>query len=122
MTQAGSRRRCKQWTAAEKEHWLSQLSASGLSVREFSRREGIQKTSLWRWKRERAESVGAAPRPPAATVRFAPVQVASPSSVVKELVLADVRVGDALRVRVYEGADTKQVASLIKALSGGSAC
>lgn len=118
---AVSRRRRR--SAAEKESLLKAWRSSGLSAREFSRREGLQKTSLWRWSREPGLAV-AEGRKPKALITFAPVHVANAASrpvVLAERVVAEVLVRD-LRVRVLAGADAAQVADLVKALSGGSAC
>jgi transposase-like protein len=116
-------RRRRRRSAEEKRSLLDAWRASGLSAREFSRREGLQKTCLWRWSREPGLAASET-RKPTASITFAPVHVASaavrPTSSV-ERVVAEVLVRD-LRVRVVDGADVTQVASLVKALTGGSAC
>ena len=102
---------------------LQAWRASGLSAREFSRREGLQKTSLWRWSREPRPSAPDA-RKSKASITFAPVHVANAMSkpaTSTERVVAEVLVRD-VRVRVLAGADAAQVADLVKALSGGGAC
>jgi transposase-like protein len=116
-------RRRRRWSAEEKEALLNAWRASGLSAREFSRREGLQKTSLWRWSREPRQAVSAA-RKQKASITFAPVHVANAASKLvasAERVVAEVLVRD-VRVRVLAGADATQVADLVKALTGGLAC
>ena len=116
-------RRRRRWSAEEKHSLLEAFRASGLSAREFSRREGLQKTSLWRWSREPGQ-VESETRQTKASITFAPVHVASTASKrssCSERVVAEVLVRD-VRVRVLDGADAVQVASLVKALTGGLAC
>jgi transposase-like protein len=78
-------RRRRRWSAEEKEALLNAWRASGLSAREFSRREGLQKTSLWRWSRERRQAVSAA-RKQKASITFAPVHVANSAYALREAV------------------------------------
>ena len=115
-------RRRRRRSAEEKQSLLHAWRTSGLSAREFSRREGLQKTSLWRWSRE--PEVASEGRKPKVSITFAPVHVASMASkpiAVVERVVAEVLVRD-VRVRVLDGADAAQVAGLVKALAGGSRC
>lgn len=123
MQQDKAVRRRRRRSAEEKQSLLHAWRTSGLSAREFSRREGLQKTSLWRWSRERG-LVAVEGRKPKASITFAPVHVASMASkaiAVVERVVAEVLVRD-VRVRVLDGADVAQVAGLVKALAGGSTC
>jgi transposase-like protein len=122
MQQDRTVRRRRRWSAEEKRSLLDAWRASGLSAREFSRREGLQKTSLWRWSRD--QRLGESEPRKKASITFAPVHVANsgarPISSV-ERVVAEVVVRD-VRVRVLDGADAVQVAGLVKALTGGSTC
>lgn len=123
MQQDRTVRRHRRRSADEKASLLDAWRRSGLSAREFSRREGLQKTSLWRWSREFG-NVAAKVRKPKALIAFAPVHVANaaPKPVTPtERVMAEVLVRD-VRVRVFAGADALQVRDLVKALTGGAAC
>ena len=123
MQQDRTVRRRRRRSPEEKDALLKAWRTSGLSAREFSRREGLQKTSLWRWSREPRQAAPEA-RKPKASITFAPVHVANAASkpvTSAERVLAEVLVRD-LRVRVLAGAYAAQVANLVKALSGGIAC
>jgi transposase-like protein len=115
-------RRRRRRSTEEKDSLLDAWRASGLSAREFSRREGLQKTSLWRWSREPRQAASET-RKPKGMITFAPVHVVNAASkpVAAERVVAEVLVRE-VRVRVLAGADAAQVADLVKALSGGSAC
>lgn len=123
MQQERTVRRRRRWSTEEKRCLLEAWRASGLSAREFSRVEGVQKTSLWRWAREprlAERATGAAK----AAIKFAPVHIASeaPKPVSsRERVVAEVIVHD-VRVRVLEGAEASQIVSLVKALTGVLAC
>jgi transposase-like protein len=123
MQQDRTVRRRRRRSPEEKDSLLKAWRASGLSAREFSRREGLQKTSLWRWSRE-PRQVAPEARKTKASITFAPVHVSSATSkpmTSTERVVAEVLVRD-VRVRVLAGADAAQVADLVKALSGGGAC
>jgi transposase-like protein len=116
-------RRRRHRSPEEKASLLDAWHASGLSAREFSRREGLQKTSLWRWSREPGQAATAT-RKPKASITFAPVHVASEASqpvALAERVMAEVLVRD-VRVRVLAGADAAEIADLVKALAGGTSC
>jgi len=123
MQQDKTVRHRRRWSADEKRALLDAWQASGLSVWEFSRQKGLQKTCLWRWKRERGLNKSTTDSKPKTSVTFAPVHVTSvtkpPSST--DRVVAEVMVRD-VRLRVIDGADAVQVARLVKALTGGSAC
>jgi transposase-like protein len=123
MQQDKTVRRRQRRSTEEKRSLLEAWRASGLSAREFARRQGIQKTCLWRWSREPLLT-GSSTAQPKTSITFAPVHVASEQPklvstdgrVVAEVVVRDVR------VRVLEGADASQIVSLVKALTGGLAC
>lgn len=113
----------------EKQALLASWEASGLSARAFGEREGVRTSCLWRWKRA-AKPGMLEPRErgrrPSSTITFAPVHI-SKSTTKRgaggaERVVAEVLLADGVRVRVIEGADTRQVTALVRALSGASAC
>jgi transposase-like protein len=123
MQQDKTVRRRRRRSVEEKRSLLDAWRASGLSAREFSRREGIQKTCLWRWSREPrlTESSTAQPKN---SITFAPVHVAREQRKgvsTDERVMAELVV-HSVRVRVLDGADASQIVSLVKALAGGLAC
>ena len=123
MQQDRTVRRRRRRSTDEKASLLDAWRRSGLSAREFSRREGLQKTSLWRWSRELGQ-VASEVKKPKALIAFAPVHVANAVSkpvASAERVVAEVLVRD-VRVRVLAGADAVQVADLVKALTGGTLC
>jgi len=124
MQQDKTVRHRRRWSADEKRALLDAWQASGLSVWEFSRQKGLQKTCLWRWIRERGLNKSTTGSRPKTSVTFAPVHVRSvtdksPSST--DRVVAEVMVRD-VRLRVIDGADAVQIARLVKALTGGPAC
>lgn len=123
MQQDKTVRRRRRRSDEEKRSLLEAWQSSGLSAREFSRREGVQKTCLWRWSRE-SRLTDAPTGNPKASIKFAPVHVAGASTKPVssgERVVAEVVVQGVL-VRVHDGADASQIASLVKALTGGLAC
>lgn len=61
------------WTEAEAQAVLEAYEASGLSVAEFARRQGLGAQRLRWWKKRRAEEAGPA-------LSFVPVHVAAPPS------------------------------------------
>jgi transposase-like protein len=121
--QQGAKRRRQRRTDEEKQALLAAWRASGLSVREFSKREGVQKTCLWRWKR--AEQSARDPSKGRTSISFAPVHIAkreTGAAVVAERVLVEVSVGADLRVRVYDGANVVEASRFVRALVGRSGC
>jgi transposase-like protein len=123
MQQDKAVRRRRRRSVEEKRSLLEAWRASGLSAREFSRREGIQKTCLWRWSRE-PRLTESSPAQPKTSITFAPVHVASERRKgvsTEERVMAEVVV-QGVRVRVLDGAEASQIVTLVKALTGGLAC
>ena len=122
MQESKAVRRRQRRSDEEKRSLLEAWRASGLSAREFSRREGLQQTSLWRWNRAPGQ-VAVEARKPKTSITFAPVHVAmaAKSRLLEERVVVEVVVHD-VRVRVLDGADAAQVARLVRALTGGLAC
>ena len=121
--QQGATRRRRRRTDEEKQALLAAWRASGLSVREFSKREGVQKTCLWRW--QRAEQSTREPSKRRTSISFAPVHIAkreTGAAVVAERVLVEVSVGPDLRVRVYDGANVVEASRFVRALAGRSGC
>lgn len=125
MQQDKQTRRCVHRSDSEKRKYLDAWKTSGLSANAFENREGLKKSSLWRWKQAVSDRVSRPEAKPQPSITFAPVHVAQsapPISVASERVQAEVVLGRELRVRVFEGADAVQVAQLIHALTGGAAC
>jgi transposase-like protein len=109
----------------EKQRLLDAWTKSGLSAHAFERREGLNKSCLWRWKRTVSEQAASREVKPRPAITFAPVHVAKPATPItvrSERVQAEVLLGRELRVRVFEGADVVQVGRFIQALAGGAAC
>lgn len=105
------KKRSSPWSVEEARAALAALAASGLSVGEFARREGIDDARLFRWRRYFADRTGPGGTPrPAATpaiievrppARRADVEVVLPSGVV---------------LRVADGIDPRALAKLVEAL------
>lgn len=117
------RRRVRRSTD-EKRALLAAWRASGLSARAFAAREGIRTSCLWRWRRalERGGKPATRERP---SVTFAPVHVVKRADVRtphSERAIAEVSLGNEIRLRVIDGADVVQVARLLRALAGGAEC
>lgn len=111
--------------ANEKLRLLDAWKKSGLSAHAFESREGLAKSSLWRWQRAMGEQPLSGEVTPRPAITFAPVHVAkavASLSVTSERVQAEVLLGRDLRVRVFDGADVAQVGRLIHALAGGAPC
>lgn len=47
----GARGRHQRWTDSEAQEWLRRLDASGLSVRAFAQREGLNAQRLYWWRK-----------------------------------------------------------------------
>ena len=124
MSQERAKRRRVRRSAEEQQVLVAAWKASGLSAAAFGRREGLAPSLLTRWWRQ-AESQ--APQPKSATrasISFVPVHITKShaKTVVLERVVAEVLIGQDLRVRVLDGADMEQVTGLVRALAGGLAC
>lgn len=103
------KKRSSPWSIADARAVFVEQAASGLSLREFARREGIDAGRLYRWRRElgeAAERPGAAAPPPVIELRAAP----RPAERV-EIVLAS-----GVTLRVTEAIDPAALARLIAAL------
>jgi hypothetical protein len=128
MNQERAVRRRVARSVEEKQALLASWDASGLSARAFGEREGVRTSCLWRWKRAaklemlKSRKQGRS----SSTITFAPVHVTTPTTkrgaVAAERVLAEVLLANDVRVRVLEGADTRQVTALVQALSGAVSC
>jgi transposase-like protein len=103
------KKRSSPWSAADARAVFVEQVASGLSLSEFARREGIDPGRLYRWRRELGETLKrpTVPAPPAVIeLRAAP---RSPERV--EIVLAS-----GVTLRVTETIDAAALARLIAAL------
>ncbi len=104
-------KRASPWSAADARAVFVEHAASGLSLRDFARREGIDPGRLYRWRSQLAEkgerrSAPAAPAPAVIELRAGP----RPSERV-EIVLAS-----GVTLRVTEAIDPAGLARLIAAL------
>lgn len=94
----------RRWSADDARDALTAQRASGLSLREFSRREGLDPQRLDRWRRVFAEQ-------DAAPTTFVEVSPAPSASAVVEIVLCTGRV-----LRVTETIDTAALLRFVEAL------
>lgn len=123
--QAQSARRTRgRWSEDEKRGYVSRWEASGLTAREFGKREGVRPENLYRWQRETAPAAPQAPRP---SVTFTPVKVSTPveserSSELASGLAIEVELPSGVRVRVYRGADIRAANEVLSALFGRRAC
>jgi transposase-like protein len=121
------RRRVRR-SADEKQELLSAWEASGLSAREFAKREDVRTSCLWRWRRAaaaEASKVSKAEPKSHSAITFAPVHIMKARTKVEhgsERVIAELVLSSDVRVRVLAGADMVQVALLARALAGGVGC
>lgn len=132
---AGRRRRFDREKDAKWREVMSAFSASGLSVREFCRRDGISEPSFYSWRRmlanrdaQESESKPAAGRPsrqvgapagaPQTRAMLTPVMVV-PGPVASELCAAlEICVGDELRIHVDSRCPPVLLEQVLKALRG----
>lgn len=124
MQQAKEARRRRVFTDAERRALLEAWERSGLSAVEFSLREGVKKSCLWRWKRRQATQREVPAMKRKASITFAPVQVRKAEPEARRSasgVLLEVLVGRELCVRVYAGADVTEACRFVHALSRGDA-
>jgi transposase-like protein len=106
-TRVSARRR---WRAKEARAILKQLDASGLSVREFAARYGLETQRLYRWRAQLA-STGPAAAPP-----FVEIERSVGPGVAIEVVL---RSGHVIRVRDGFGEDAlRRVVAVLDGASG----
>lgn len=106
------KKRSSPWSIADARAAFVEQAASGLSLREFARREGIDPGRLYRWrgqlgdKRARSRGVAAAPMPAVIELR--------PSSRAAERV--EIVLGAGVTLRVAETIDPAALARLVAAL------
>lgn len=107
------KKRSRPWKVADARAALNELTASGLSVSAFARREGIDDDRLYRWRRRfggksKRRGVAAPPAPTPALIELRlPAQRAQPV----EIVLAS-----GVTLRVAETIDPAVLARLITVL------
>ena len=102
----------KQRDSAKEALWrktLKQFSASGLSVREFCKREGVTESAFYAWRRTIRERDEAGNSPPA----FVPAVINGEAQHDESLVLA---LAGGLKLHVPPATPAKRVAELIRAL------
>jgi len=119
--QKDAQRRRRRWTASDKQSAIQGWESSGLSAREYAKREGLPTANLWNWKR----SLTTAPTKRASreSITFAPVHVRGGTALVRaepvdtQRVALEVSLDDGVRIRVFAGADMRAVSDLVTALS-----
>jgi transposase-like protein len=124
MQQTKEARRRRVFTDAERVALLEAWERSGLSAVEFSQKEGVKKSCLWRWKRAQATPRQVPVTKRKASITFAPVQLRKAEPEGRRSgsgVLLEVLVGRELCVRVYAGADVTEACRFVHALSRGDA-
>lgn len=104
------KKRASPWAAADARAVLVEQEASGLSLSDFARREGIDADRLYRWRRVLAQAAG---RETTAVVQPAVIELrAGPRSPERvEVVLAS-----GVTLRVAETIDPSALARLIAAV------
>lgn len=105
-----SKKRSSPWSVADARAVFVEQAASGLSLSEFARREGIDAGRLYRWRRELGETTAkrpTAPAPPAVIELRAGPRTAERI----EIVLAS-----GVTLRVTETVDPAALARLIAAM------
>ncbi len=105
--------RRRRWKIADARETLNALAASGLSLVEFARREGIQRERLRRWKHRLAREARPARRAAAAPAS-ALIEIRPRRSESIEIVLAS-----GVTLRVAETVDPAALARLVAALERG---
>lgn len=105
------KKRSSPWSTADARAALAEQAASGLSLSDFARREGIIPGRLYRWRRQlggTAGPVGAAPARRPAVIEL----VARPRSAER----VEVLVASGVTLRVAETIDPSALARLVAAL------
>lgn len=117
-----SNKRASPWSAADARAVLVEQVASGLSLSEFARREGIEEGRLYRWRRdlEQGTTRASAAAVPAARAKHAR---AAPAPAVIELRAApkatervEIVLASGVTLRVTEAIEPNALARLIAAL------
>jgi transposase-like protein len=98
MNPARQRRRHR--SRAEKQQFVEEWTASGLSSRAYAEQTGLCSSNLWRWKRELAESTAASWVPVVVRSEPGDAIAATPPSAHLELVARGGRV-----LRVFSGCE-----------------
>ncbi len=104
MRTADGRRRWRVWGEGEAREALAELSRSGESIVEFTRRRGISAQRIYYWKKRIAETASARPA-------FVAVPLASASAALIEIAVAGVT------IRVREDVDAERLAEIVDVLA-----
>ena len=100
------------WTVAGARATLRALAASGLTVRAYARREGLDEERLYRWRRRfAAESVSHGGEAPSATPAIIEFRPSLPRAERIEIVLSS-----GVTLRVAETIDPSALARLVAVL------
>ena len=101
--------RRRRWKIADARSALARLAASGLSLGEFARREGLETQRLRRWQRRLGRETRPAAVPPAELIEIRPRRPEPVEIVLRSGVI----------VRVAETIDPATVARLVATLEQG---
>ena len=112
MTSAELKHRVKlqEWSAR-----IQDCRSSGLSVRAWCRREGVNAATYYRWERELLASAETVPHSSVPTVRFA--ELPAPEKVSHNVAerSATLHIGN-VSLDIYSGCDTEQLKMLVELL------
>jgi transposase-like protein len=122
--QKDTERRRRRWSAAEKRSAIQGWESSGLSAREYAKREGLPTANLWNWKRSLTKAP--AKRATRESITFAPVHVRGGAALIRaeaadtQRVSMELSLDGGVRIRVFAGADMRALSELVASLSGRS--
>lgn len=104
MRAADGRRRWRVWGEGEAREALAELSRSGESIAEFTRRRGISAQRIYYWKKRIAETAAAIPA-------FVAVPLASAGAARIEIAV------DGVTIRVREDVEPERLAEIVDILA-----
>jgi hypothetical protein len=115
-----TRRRAARWSPAEARTVLAEMSASGLSTREFASRKGLDPQRLWAWARKLGEAT--TEREPPAFIEVvqrvsAPLEEVQRGGAPVEVVLRS-----GIVLRVDEGVNAIALRRIVDALESPPQC
>jgi transposase len=95
---------------------LRQQERSGLSIRDYCRREGLKETAFYRWRSKLAcrEKEATTSRPAPEQVRFLPVRITAEASAEDGGV--ELHLGQSRRIKVYPGFDQQTLREVLAVL------
>jgi hypothetical protein len=110
--------------AEEKAALLKEWAKSGLSAQAFERKHGLSRSSLWRFRSALEGCETRLKSPELSPLSFAAVRVkdATEGAPISERACAEIRVGEEVRIRLFEGFDVSLVTKLVHTLLGSASC